>query len=894
MGLRSRWELAGIGRGALLALLVCVLVLVAHPSSVRADGTVTVTTTTDETTTGDGTCSLREAILYANGTAETDCGPGATGTTTIVVPAGHYVLSQGALPITGNAVIQGQGASGTIIDAGGGSQVVSVGAASQSTLSGVTITGGTSGHVPCSGFFCLFIARNGAPGGGIVNAGSVQLVNSIVSGNVASSGTAGLVVCDADGSCAGASPAAGGAGGGIDNTGTLGIADSTITNNTTEGADGGAASPATSSGAGAAGGAGGASGAGGGIASTGTLTITDSAVSGNATGRGGNGGPGADGNGTGAGGAGGAGATAGAGGGIENTGSLTIKGTTISSNRTGAGGAGGNGGAGAGGPAGGGAGAGAAGGTGGGIDSTTGIVVQNSTFTGNATGSGGAAGTPGSPGGATAAAGTPGSGGGLNQSAAGASLSQDTIAANNSAGTAGGLDASGGQITYSNSIIASNRGGTTLSNCAGAMVTDEGNNVVFGDATCNRPEGPNPNLGQLADNGGPTQTMALLAGSSAVDLVPVNACPLTTDQRGVSRPQGSACDSGAYELAPPSVSGAAGKANATTAASVTASVNPHFKDTHVSLVYGTTTAYGSTAPTEDLGAGNSGLPYSATLGGLTPNTTYHAQLTATNADGTTKTGDLSFTTPASVTAVLGQPSTTGPMILLPVSCTHGNATDVCQGPIVVTTHETVVKGAPVALASAGTNKKPVKPKRKPAKRTTKKITVARTSYRLNTGQKTTLKLTLNSAGKKLLNRFYRVPATLSIGGTSPITKSITFSYGRLHISPSFTWAFGKSFSFATELTLGGLPKKSKVALICRGHGCPFSKRTFSAPKHGKLLLAPALKQRHLSPHATVELDITAPNDVGEVVVFTVVSGKQPTEAFRCLVPGARTPTACVS
>jgi hypothetical protein len=53
-------------------------------------------------------------------------------------------------------------------------------------------------------------------------------------------------------------------------------------------------------------------------------------------------------------------------------------------------------------------------------------------------------------------------------------------------------------------------------------------------------------LGPLADNGGPTQTHALLPGSPALDAAV--ALPLfTVDQRGVHRPQGSAPDIGAFE-----------------------------------------------------------------------------------------------------------------------------------------------------------------------------------------------------------------------------------------------------------------------------------------------------------------------------------------------------------
>jgi predicted outer membrane repeat protein len=58
----------------------------------------------------------------------------------------------------------------------------------------------------------------------------------------------------------------------------------------------------------------------------------------------------------------------------------------------------------------------------------------------------------------------------------------------------------------------------------------------------------NPNLGALGNNGGPTQTRALGSGSSAIDAGGVNSTCPATDQRGVARPQGNACDMGAYEV----------------------------------------------------------------------------------------------------------------------------------------------------------------------------------------------------------------------------------------------------------------------------------------------------------------------------------------------------------
>jgi hypothetical protein len=57
-----------------------------------------------------------------------------------------------------------------------------------------------------------------------------------------------------------------------------------------------------------------------------------------------------------------------------------------------------------------------------------------------------------------------------------------------------------------------------------------------------------PLLGPLADNGGPTETMRIGAASPARDAIPTPACGQPFDQRGVHRPQGPACDIGAFEV----------------------------------------------------------------------------------------------------------------------------------------------------------------------------------------------------------------------------------------------------------------------------------------------------------------------------------------------------------
>ena len=83
------------------------------------------------------------------------------------------------------------------------------------------------------------------------------------------------------------------------------------------------------------------------------------------------------------------------------------------------------------------------------------------------------------------------------------------------------------------------------------LLTDHNN--VFTDATCFAGASDlvvgDAGLAPLSDNGGPTLTHALLASSPAIDAADGAVCP-ASDQRGVFRPQGAACDTGAYELVP--------------------------------------------------------------------------------------------------------------------------------------------------------------------------------------------------------------------------------------------------------------------------------------------------------------------------------------------------------
>jgi hypothetical protein len=89
-----------------------------------------------------------------------------------------------------------------------------------------------------------------------------------------------------------------------------------------------------------------------------------------------------------------------------------------------------------------------------------------------------------------------------------------------------------------------------------------------------------------------------------------------------------------------------------TSATLTGTVNPQGEATRYFFQYGTSIAYGGQSQVGDAGSGNGATGVSAAIGALTPNTTYHFRLVASNAAGTTYGHDASFKTavlPAGVT-----------------------------------------------------------------------------------------------------------------------------------------------------------------------------------------------------------------------------------------------------
>ncbi|MCS6909433.1 MAG: CSLREA domain-containing protein [Anaerolineales bacterium] len=137
----------------------------------------------------------------------------------------------------------------------------------------------------------------------------------------------------------------------------------------------------------------------------------------------------------------------------------------------------------------------------------------------------------------------------------------------NTATVGGGLFNNRGTVTVTNSLIAGNSATSSAPDCYGSFVS-AGYNLIGNLDDCTGFEnndlvGFAPRVGPLRDNGGPALTHALWSDSRAIDAGSPDGCRdhanvlLTTDARGVWRPQGARCDIGAFEMAYASLTQAA-------------------------------------------------------------------------------------------------------------------------------------------------------------------------------------------------------------------------------------------------------------------------------------------------------------------------------------------------
>lgn len=292
-------------------------------------------------------------------------------------------------------------------------------------------------------------------------------------------------------------------------------------------------------------------------------------------------------------------------------------------------------------------------------------------------------------------------------------FTNDTIADNHtgstgSLGTGGGIWVAGSNLQFANTIVANNTGASTsTADCAGTP-TDQGHNLdtsgtCFTPSSTNGDVTGNPRLGALQNNGGQTDTLALLDGSPAINAGSNSLCP-PIDQRGVTRPQpaGGACDIGAYEATPPVVTTTKATNITRSSAKLNGTVNPENLTTTYHFEWGTSRSYGHTTPATAAGAGNADESVSKVISGLKPDTLYHYRIVATNAVGTSVGADHTFRTKKPSYSGAYAPGQTshvqGGTAHVKVVCPRGTSGN-CTGTLRLRYHGTTIGTAHVHIRS---------------------------------------------------------------------------------------------------------------------------------------------------------------------------------------------------
>jgi hypothetical protein len=339
---------------------------------------------------------------------------------------------------------------------------------------------------------------------------------------------------------------------------------------------------------------------------------------------------------------------------------------------------------------------------------------------------------------------------------------------NNRAFRGAGIDVPSGRTAILKNTIVANNTATGVGqpgNCRiFGTLTSQGSNLEDTNTCSFAQAGDLPNtpsvLGPPQDNGGSTDTLALLAGSSAIDRGNATGCP-ATDQRGVGRPQQGDCDIGAYELGPPSVTTSGASGVGVTRASVAGTLLANLRATTYWFEYGPTTAYGSATAAGAAGSGISPVPVSAALGGLKAATTYHYRLGANNVDGTSKGADLTFRTGPFTGSRLASKRLRVDRrgnVTLRVACPAGIEGGSCR--VVAALH--APRGKLPASASA--------------RRSRRAKLLGRGRFSVAAGKTLRKRLRLNKAGRKLARKRRGFPARLLITTKDAVPNTDTTRY----------------------------------------------------------------------------------------------------------------------
>jgi hypothetical protein len=450
------------------------------------------------------------------------------------------------------------------------------------------------------------------------------------------------------------------------------------------------------------------------------------------------------------------------------------------------------------------------------------------------------------------------SGGGLGVSDAGVARIRNSIVANN-------VQISGTTTTPSNCFRLS-----TITSLGRNLDSDPSTDCGFTSA--GDKSNVNPLLGPLQNNGGPTNTMALSAGSPAIDQIPAvgAGCP-SIDQRGVPRPQGPACDMGAFERGVPPTCSSASAQTAAGGSTVTVSLSCHESATGP-LTYTITTppAHGTLGLIDQSTGAVSYTPNAGFFG--TDTFTYTGSDTGGTSSPATVTITIPPPPPPACAAVSAQTAPGGSTITIPLSCSGSPAAGMITYAIV-----TGPAHGSLGAVNQATH------------------SVAYTPKRNFFGQDTfTYKGTASGEDS--------APATVTVNVPPPPK-----------LGPTATWAFGlfRRFSTVASMIVSAVLPGSKVIVSCAGHGCRRRSHTFNAPtkqricskarkghkarcrtvrlKSDTIKLTSYFKGWHLGIGARVTLSIVKTGFTGKVYIFGIRGSRDPSVKITCLLPGSSKP-----
>jgi hypothetical protein len=223
-------------------------------------------------------------------------------------------------------------------------------------------------------------------------------------------------------------------------------------------------------------------------------------------------------------------------------------------------------------------------------------------------------------------------------------------------------------------------------------------------------------------------------------------------------------DIGADEffVAPAATTGPAG-ALSEQSATLTGSVSANGVPTIYWFEYGPTTAYGSATPATDAGSGGA-VAATATLGGLTPATTYHYRLVAANSGVTTNGADRTFTTasPPSPTpsSPPSSPASTTPSSTTQTSTTQAPAaTSAFAGVKLVSSRlsfggrfVTLRLSCPPGTVGRCLGRTKLTAKRRAGSRAARSVTLGRAPFSIAAASQAKVRVRVSRAGRRLLGR----------------------------------------------------------------------------------------------------------------------------------------------